>query len=88
VELFLDPALRFVKPRIFWRLAQKKLGFRMLMDVVPLDASLVKGSHGRRVTEPSRQPLLLCGRAVPGLPQSMDATEVNGWLKRLVLDQV
>ena len=30
-----------------WRLAQKKLGFRYLMDVIPLDATLVKGSHGR-----------------------------------------
>jgi len=25
----------------------RKLGFRALMDVIPLDASLVRGSHGR-----------------------------------------
>ncbi len=30
------------------RLLQKKLGFRTLFDVVPLDASLVRGSHGLR----------------------------------------
>ena len=30
-----------------WKLAKKKLGFRYLMDVIPLDAALVKGSHGR-----------------------------------------
>jgi hypothetical protein len=30
------------------RLLQKKLGFRYRFDVVPLDASLVKGSHGLR----------------------------------------
>jgi predicted AlkP superfamily pyrophosphatase or phosphodiesterase len=30
------------------RLLQKKLGFRYRMDVIPLDASLVKGSHGLR----------------------------------------
>ncbi len=47
VELFLDPALRLPKLRIAWRLAQKKLGFRMLMDVISLDATLPKGSHGR-----------------------------------------
>lgn len=46
VELFIDPAIRLPKLRILWRLAQKRLGFRMLMDVIPLDASLVKGSHG------------------------------------------
>ncbi len=48
VELFLDPAIPAAKLKILWRLLQKKLGFRMLMDVIPLDASLVKGSHGCR----------------------------------------
>ncbi len=46
-ELFLDPALAFPKLRIARSLAKKLLGFRYLMDVIPLDASLVKGSHGR-----------------------------------------
>jgi predicted AlkP superfamily pyrophosphatase or phosphodiesterase len=50
VELFLDPEISLPKLKIAWRLLQKKLGFRMLMDVIPLDASLVKGSHGRRPT--------------------------------------
>ena len=31
-----------------WKLAKRKLGFRTLLDVIPLDATLVKGSHGRR----------------------------------------
>jgi predicted AlkP superfamily pyrophosphatase or phosphodiesterase len=30
------------------RLMQKKLGFRYRMDVIPLDAALVRGSHGLR----------------------------------------
>jgi hypothetical protein len=30
-----------------WKLARKALGFRTLMDVIPLDATLVRGSHGR-----------------------------------------
>ena len=34
------------------RLLQKKLGFRMLLDVVPLDAGLVHGSHGLPATDP------------------------------------
>jgi predicted AlkP superfamily pyrophosphatase or phosphodiesterase len=46
VELFLDPELSSPKLRIAWRLLQKRFGFRMLMDVIPLDAGLVKGSHG------------------------------------------
>jgi predicted AlkP superfamily pyrophosphatase or phosphodiesterase len=42
-ELFLTSA-----PRAALRLLQKKAGFRYRMDVIPLDASLVKGSHGLR----------------------------------------
>lgn len=47
VELFLDPKIRFPKLKLAWKLARKMLGFRMLMDVIPLDATLIKGSHGR-----------------------------------------
>lgn len=50
VELFIDPQIRFPKLRIARRLAQKKLGFRYYMDLTSLDASLVKGSHGRLPT--------------------------------------
>lgn len=59
VELFLDPKLKFVKLRILLKLLRKMLGFRMLMDVIPLDASLVKGSHGRIPTDKSDWPLLI-----------------------------
>jgi predicted AlkP superfamily pyrophosphatase or phosphodiesterase len=48
VELFLDPELHWPKVKIATRLLKKKLGFRMLMDVVPLRAELVRGSHGIR----------------------------------------
>jgi predicted AlkP superfamily pyrophosphatase or phosphodiesterase len=48
VELFLDPALRAPALTVGWKLARRKLGFRTLLDVIPLDASLVRGSHGRR----------------------------------------
>jgi predicted AlkP superfamily pyrophosphatase or phosphodiesterase len=47
VELLLDPGIRVPALTIGWKLAKKSLGFRMLMDVIPLDATLVKGSHGR-----------------------------------------
>ncbi len=49
VELFLDPAIRMPALTVGWKLARRKLGFRTLLDVIPLDATLVKGSHGRRV---------------------------------------
>jgi predicted AlkP superfamily pyrophosphatase or phosphodiesterase len=76
VELFLDPQLPLAKLQILWRLARKKLGFRMLMDVIPLDASLVRGSHGRRVTTPGDQPVLICDQSVGATPEQIDSTEV------------
>jgi predicted AlkP superfamily pyrophosphatase or phosphodiesterase len=47
VEMLINPDLKFIGPRVIWKLIKKKLGFRMLMDVIPLDDTLVKGSHGR-----------------------------------------
>lgn len=58
-ELFLDPAIRFPKAAIAWRLAKKALGFRTLMDVVPLDAGLVRGSHGRLTDRAEAGPLII-----------------------------
>ncbi|EKB48229.1 hypothetical protein B879_03185 [Cecembia lonarensis LW9] len=47
VETLADPEIKFLKGKIGMKLLKKKLGFRYLMDVISLDASLVKGSHGR-----------------------------------------
>ena len=58
-ELFIDPQITFPKLRISCRLLQKKLGLRMLMDVIPLDASLVKGSHGCRPSSRSDWPVCI-----------------------------
>jgi hypothetical protein len=84
VELFVDPALRLPKVAIGWRLAKKALGFRYLMDVIPLDASLVKGSHGRPTDDPAAGPLVISSE--PGLlPDGpVSATDV----KALLLDHV
>jgi len=82
VELFLDPQLPLVKLKILWRLARKQLGFRMLMDVVPLDAALIGGSHGRRVTAPGEQPVFICDRSAGALPDQIDSTAVAALIQR------
>ena len=43
-----DPVEMFMtsKTRAMYKVLRKKLGFRYTMDVIPLDATLVKGSHG------------------------------------------
>ena len=85
VELFLDPALPMVKARIAWRLLQKKLGFRMLMDVVPLDASLVQGSHGRKPDSELEWPVLLTSRTDLLPNRALDSTEVFGLIRTHLL---
>ena len=50
VELFLDPSIRIPALTVGSKLARRKLGFRTLLDVIPLDATLVKGSHGRQTS--------------------------------------
>lgn len=61
-ELMIDPRLRFPQLRIARRLARKALGFRYYMDVIGLDGSVVKGSHGRLPTagrESSEAPVFI-----------------------------
>lgn len=57
VEMFANPDIRFLKARVGMKVLKKKLGFRYLMDIIPLDASLVKGSHGRINEDPADRPL-------------------------------
>ncbi len=86
VELFLDPQIKLPKLKIGWRLLQKKLGFRMLMDVIPLEAGLVKGSHGIRPAAQEHYPILIAenGRLVPS-DAPIQATGVYEIIKQHVL---
>lgn len=61
-ELVLDPELALPKLRVAMRLAQKALGQRYLMDVIGLDASVIRGSHGRLADDPLDGPVFLCSR--------------------------
>jgi predicted AlkP superfamily pyrophosphatase or phosphodiesterase len=56
-----DPCELFLtsKGRAMWRVAQKKLGFRYKMDVIPLDATRVRGSHGLHPVDPGSGPLVI-----------------------------
>jgi predicted AlkP superfamily pyrophosphatase or phosphodiesterase len=59
VELFVDPSLRMPRLKVAWTLAKRKLGFRSLLDVIGLDARLVRGSHGRLTDHPDQGPLFI-----------------------------
>jgi predicted AlkP superfamily pyrophosphatase or phosphodiesterase len=80
VELFLDPKIKRPKLKLGWKLAVKTMRFRTLFDVIPLDATLVKGSHGRVPDDTQDWPVLIGD--LPNLPRSMSvsAHEVFGHL--------
>jgi predicted AlkP superfamily pyrophosphatase or phosphodiesterase len=81
-ELFFDPRLWWPKGRAMRRLLQKKLGFRTLFDVVPLDATLVGGSHGRPAEEPRDRPLLIGDGPAPTTEGSLPMTAVHDLVLR------
>ena len=57
MELFVDPAIALPKLKVARRLIARKLGFRNLLDVTPInDTAIVKGSHGLITAEPERRP--------------------------------
>jgi len=63
-ELFIDPELLFPKLRVAWTLLKKMLGFRYLMEVIPTNPAMVKGSHGLLPSRPELGPVYV---ASPGL---------------------
>lgn len=80
-ELFFDPDDRLVKARAGLALARKKLGFRYTMNVVPLDPSPVRGSHGRLPATPADGPVLLSSDPLDAATYA--ATDVKSLLLRL-----
>ncbi len=77
LELFLDPRIPAVKARIAWKLLKKKLGFRSLLDVIPLDTYLVRGSHGRVDVAPDLMPVLITPDGPAGGEDEARCTDVR-----------
>ncbi len=83
VELFMDPNDKWVKLRAGKAVLRKKLGMRYLLDVVPLDPSPLRGSHGRLPDDPLDGPVLLCSD--PAAPRTgVRAVEVRDLLLDLL----
>lgn len=64
-EMFMNPKNPFIKLRAAYKLTRKLLGFRYLMDVIPLDASIVKGSHGSPLVGKEYYPIIISDTKLP-----------------------
>jgi predicted AlkP superfamily pyrophosphatase or phosphodiesterase len=85
-ELFLDPTLTAPKLKIAGTLLKKKLGFRTLLDVIPLDTTLVRGSHGRTDLGDDRRPVLLSSESMDALPEQVECAAVRDIMLDLLFD--
>ena len=74
-ELLIDRAARLPMLRVLWFLLRKKLGFRALLKLTPLDPQLIRGSHGRVPEDSLDWPVLIEPRK--GLPVTLAATDVR-----------
>ena len=77
----LDPRLPAPKLRVARKLLARKLGFRNLLDVTPLDATLVKGSHGVPAATREGRPVFIGDRAIVDRDE-YDAVDVHGLILR------
>lgn len=84
-ELFIDPALHAPMLRVGARMFQSKvLNQRALLDVIPIDASMVRGSHGRPTDRAEDGPLL-----ITNTPELLGVSTLDSLaVKQLLLDHV
>lgn len=82
-ELFIDPAMFAPRVRVALKVLAKRLGMRTLMDVIPLDTSLVRGSHGR--CDAAYDPLIWSSSSMPW-DDRVDMTDVPDCIESLVFD--
>lgn len=80
-----DPVEMFMtsKLRAGYKLLRKKVGLRYVMDVIPLDATLIKGSHGRIGTAQGLHPVIISDE---GLSKNIIATDVEQVIWNSIFD--
>ena len=62
----------------------KKLGFRTLMNFIPLNADLIKGSHGRVPEDIDDFPIFISNSIFHKDKVEIESTEVFNLLKKII----
>lgn len=77
-ELFIDPKIRAPMLKVAtWMLRAKVLNQRALLDVIPLDASIVRGSHGRVTDRKEEGPLVMSNAPELLRGERVEATQIK-----------
>ncbi len=87
VELFVDPELPLAPLYVASKLFRSKvLNQRALLDVIGLDASIVKGSHGRPTDDLAAGPVFITSEADKLDTDVVEATDVQALLLEHLFD--
>ena len=86
VEMLTDPKDKLVMPKVAWKLLKKKLGFRTVLDIIPLKAELIKGSHGHIPEEEQDFPIFITNQKDFGPKEQIEAIAVRDLIEKHVLN--
>jgi len=87
VELFVNPRIKRPKLKVVGKKMRSAFGFRTLMDLIPIDSTLVKGSHGRIPDNNEDRPVLIGDFPTLTDRGNIRATDVYEHLYRHCLNQ-
>lgn len=86
VEMMTDPKDKLVMAKVGWKLLKKKLGFRTVLDIIPLNATLIKGSHGRKTEDSDDSPIFISNQTTGVDDREVEAVEVYNLIKSHLLN--
>ncbi len=86
VEMLTDPKDKLVMAKVVAKLLKKKMGFRTVMNIIPLNATLVKGSHGRTPEDKADFPILITDQINTSFADDIEATDVYSILKKHITE--
>ncbi|MBU2902883.1 alkaline phosphatase family protein [Maribacter dokdonensis] len=86
VEMMTDPKDKLVMAKVVGKLIKKKMGFRTVMDIIPIDATLIKGSHGRITEDVEDYPIFISNHSFGKKDQTISAIQVRDLIEDHLLN--
>ena len=86
VEMMTDPKDKLVMAKVVGKLLKKKMGFRTVMNIIPIDATLIKGSHGRLTEEEEDFPIFISNHLTGDNDQRISAVQVRDLIEDHLLN--
>ncbi|WP_405396090.1 alkaline phosphatase family protein [Maribacter sp. Asnod2-G09] len=86
VEMLTDPKDKLVMAKVVGKLLKKKMGFRTVMNIIPIDATLIKGSHGRLTEDVEDFPVFISNHKTRDKDKKISAIQVRDLIEDHLLN--